>query len=379
NIVISDERNIIIEDSILTRLYVNPVNIESACTQENIKQKSFDKVLKDVNKGKLSENVMIYLRELLSQYSNLSDQVGNRIKEDQNKLSSIEHLLQDQMMQSDFITKKINKANHEEDLAIKYNIIFESSDFPKRDKEIVEQVENQYYRPKGKHNPEIDHILQIEGWEWVNGELRQNTIHYPQHVTYKYSEAYPDYRILDNCVYDSIGNLVRVISYDGSDLYSEIKEAYVDEQVIQDYKNNKYGILQKSKDVKYAIENKLGLSKEHNNRINQINSQVSNTYVKANGKGKKAAEKAAQNILGMFLANEQEKSRMNNQDAINFIRQCTEDHKDEFGELWKTDRESEISFRIAIYSEKLNEVRYYIVDFSTEEPFGKTLLKYHKQ
>lgn len=362
-------------------IYVKPSTLDSISEVLNLKNKDFKSVLKDVSKGKISPTVSVYLAAIAIGYRDMAEQTINESLRFINKSSNINTETQQLEKEIKSLSQTLDQISNTDNYSSQYYILTKSYNYPQKTIKVTESIENKYYRPKGQYNAEIDLLHQTSGWEWALDEnnLIRESVYFPNNVTYKYHPDHKEYKIIGPGIFDEKGNLLRVLYYkDASNLFSNLEKEYINDCVISDYKNNKYGILNKSQDVQYALKNTLGLSNEHSKKINQIGNKTVDTFSKSSGKNKRELNKSAQNILGLMMAQEAENKRMKNEEAINFIKQCKKDHEAEFGKLWKVVRVDDKTFNILIYSDTLNTVRNYKVEFSVSEPFGKLNLQYSR-
>ena len=373
------ENQICLESKASQQISIKPTLIDSLYTSLNIKNKNINSVLKDVKKGKMSPEVFAYLLAIGGTYNDLINKYSSEATRNRDCVRKLDYEKRETENDINKLLKKINLNSNSKDYRSVFFELTNTYNYPEKVIEVTECVENKYYRPIDKNNDKVDYLHHINGWEWAvdDEHLLKETTYFPNNITYKYHPDHPEYRIVNTCVFDEKGNLIRVLYYkEASHLFNSLERDFIDECITSDYKNNKYDILRKPQEVQYVLKNILGLSNEHNKKINNINNSAINTISNSYGKSKSATNKAAQNVFGLLISSISENDRMKNAEANNFIKQCKIDHEGEFGRIWKVDRLDNKSFQIMIYCPSKNIVRNYKVEFSVSEPFGKLNLKH---
>lgn len=378
-VVVGENPNIIRADSAVSTIYLSKTALEKIAIDSNKKKIDLKDIRKDAGKGKLTIPVVSCLEAMTFIYADLCHQVMEKYSDANRYLQSLDKQIWDVNTNIKSLSRKIDYVSSTDNYERAVYELTGSSNYPRKEITVKEKVKNKYYRPFGEDNTQANLILQTEGWEWASEKLEKKQVYYPSPISYEFHPKYPQYRILNGCAYDSIGNLKRVLyCNDESKIIDKLEKKYINDQIIKDYKNNKYGILSKPRDVQYALKNILGLSSEHDKRISSIDldNKVVDIVRNSNGKSKKAARNDAKKVLGLFFARELERGRLDNKDAKNFITQCEEDHKGEFGKLWKVDRVNDTTFQIVVYSEKQGKERKYTIKYFAKEPFGMPEYKY---
>ena len=367
-----------------TLIYLSPSFLNEL---RNFKPKEYDinQVKKDIKKGKINLITMIYLSAINSSINDNILQINQSISSENNNIRNLESQINELADESEKLDKNINYLSTKNSFASYFSELVDYNNYPT--KKII--VQEEIKRPYGVDNTENDKLVQSAGWEWVNEDLEEKTEHFPYNVTYLYSPNHPDYRIKldhDNSIkgaaYSADGQLIRVLSFNGQKELHDLRKDFIREMVIKDYKNNKYDILKKPKSVAYAIENRLGLSNAASKKDAASRDKFVDDYKKLsknyNPKSKAAQKKAGMWLFGALMDQSMREAEINNPDAINFIKQCEEDHKNDFGSLWKIDRIDNTSFMVFIYNEALDKIRKYKFTFYSEDAFGKVKSRWEK-
>ena len=251
-------------------------------------------------------------------------------------------------------------------------------------KQISVKVDNKNYRPKLFRDDSLDKLdlrLQKRGWEWADSkEKKRHEESYPHRYVYYSVETHPEYRFVytnnvGNAIYDHEGNLVRFICLSQEDLYRWKKPDLINTLLMleyrKDYTNNKYNIKNESKDVQYAIVNKLGMSNESDTRMAQaiidgskggLLYKYSNDW-KESIKGYNQREKAAKEMIIELL-------RRSNDTAHNFLKQLENDHADDYSYIYKIERLSNVSFKIHFVTKDIKPKCDVVITYYQTKPFG---------
>ena len=192
---------------------------------------------------------------------------------------------------------------------------------------------------------QLDIKYQSVGWEWINEEQpEKNELFYPEAITFLSYKSHPNYRVIDNGVYDDKGELVRVINLTRNRNLNEICKTLV---FAQDYLNNKYGINKAPAKTQYALKNRLGLSDE----VAQCAGKHLNTAIEANmekafsvSRTRKNQAKIKENRAGAALLGEIFK--LEDEQANRFIRQLEADHEKDFSQIIEIKRIDNKTFRL---------------------------------
>lgn len=247
-------------------------------------------------------------------------------------------------------------------------------------KQISIRVDNKNYRPKllfsDSSLDELDLRLQKQGWEWVEktkSNQRQKES-YPYEYSYYSFESHPEYRLVGKNIYDKEGNLVRYISMSRKDIYwdqPKFIEILLMLEYRKDYINNKYNIKNESKDVQYAIVNKLGMSNESDTRMAKaiINGSKGGFLYKYSNdwqesiKGYNQREKAAKEMIIELL-------RRSNDTARNFLKQLEKDHADDYSYIYKIERLSNVSFKVHFVTKDIKPKCDVVITYYQTKPFS---------
>ena len=250
-------------------------------------------------------------------------------------------------------------------------------------KEITISTKNPYYIGYNYYNPDTLDMLekkqQSEGWEFLYSNNRWSKHDsYPQELNYYVYDVAPQYKVLYNeneieCVYDKDGELVYIPSFTREKNLIEltdIKRAVY----YSDYQNNKYEI--KSQPAKTQEYLKLVLGQE--NGFEKAGSTVLGTVYAA-----AFASMAASSLLSpleAYKAQNKAKKKvveeaLKYKDSLGekYIEQLREDHDAEFGYVYMIDRMSNVSFRIIYINKKsLQPSHCAIVTYRTgNKPYTK--------
>lgn len=133
----------------------------------------------------------------------------------------------------------------------------------------------------------VDHY---SGWEWLhNDESQYIEEYYPLELRYQRYDSHPQYKIVNNDVYDNSGKLVRITNImESEDLDSRIIDALYRESYINDYQNNKYNFKKENLKAQNYVKIVLGLlsgdalvswSDIGNNYLRQLNADHEKDFI----------------------------------------------------------------------------------------------------
>jgi hypothetical protein len=290
------------------------------------------------------------------------------------------------------VEEKIESYNDKRDAFYWYYQSEKKRDYPQ--KQITVKVRNGNYRPyllfgnngdyRGpKSVDELDMRLQQRGWEWVQdtNKRTQKNESYPYEYSYYSYAEHPDYRLVymntnkgGYAIFDKDGNFIRYpylshkkIIYDKN---PDIIDNLLTLEYRKDYINNKYNIKSENQDVQYAIVNRLGLSKESNDKMAKafikgmeggMLYKYSNSWqesVKGYNQRDQAAKKAAGEIF-----------RLLNDTAENFLDQLKKDHEEDFKYIYKIERMSNASFKVYFVTKELKPKCDVVITYYQVKPF----------
>ena len=176
-----------------------------------------------------------------------------------------------------------------------------------------------------------------DDWKWMNEEEPDyKSDSYPVFLQYNYYPSHPQYKVVGDHVYNSDGSLVRAAnpcSEYGDFLREDVGEALVLFQAAIDYKNNKYN------------------------------------FKKENAK----AQNHVKMVLG--LINVPEKDRLKYFDATGraYINQLKSDHYNDFRVIMKSERTSNLSFKLTVGDDNWNPIATYSVTYQNNGKFKSTI------
>lgn len=345
-----------VEDGYFLKKYIweNP--------KEFPKKKDYPKIeniLKNVQKKKINDEVRDALRAVFTTITQNKESLSELKNSDLQLMKDAETALQ--------TLKSYDPERHDEYLSRNEREIFDkfSLPYPPACKTITDykNVENKWRRDINasySENSFIDKMLQTKGWEWANkyDGYESQSVHYPVTATFKVYESHPEYHVVDNVVFDAEGNLVRILElnnktiiYDKvtlSDVVRFSNTKIINKAIINDYKNNKYNILNEGADVKYALDNLLGLSdafkKAEEKRLEPYTKKLKQALLSGNA----ALYSRLQDQYAHILYGPKPNDPHNNKKATAFIAQCNLDHENLRLKIWKIERVDNVTFKIIL-------------------------------
>lgn len=175
----------------------------------------------------------------------------------------------------------------------------------------------------------LDAALQSEGYEWIEQEKYiEKEEKYPVDITYRAYASHPQYRIIDDCIYDTKGNLVRIIRLTRAMFTDDLMEHIRTAIYAQDYKLGKHDISQAAQSTHEALRSVLGL-----NRSVQKQS---------------ATDPKGSAIRTNSYGNE----NLNNEMAKRYIEQLTLDHEKDFAYIYEITRMNDTQFKLLFLDTK---------------------------
>ncbi len=213
----------------------------------------------------------------------------------------------------------------------------------------------------------LDRAEQTRGWEWIYSE-NPETVYIKGGTALKYA-SHPSYRVKGEAVYNSVGTLVRILSFAKREEFDKKEDSdskYTDGQrnlstilVKQDYINNVQGIKNAGKDVVYSLTYHLGMNPQAVKEKNQRDYKLGKAIVFGN---KKQAQWA---LLGAALGND----KWNNPRALQFINDRIAAHADEVDIVYKFERLTPTSFKIITLDADGNATHAFKVTFKAAGAF----------
>lgn len=223
-----------------------------------------------------------------------------------------------------------------------------------------------YDDPKWLDN--LDKTLQSKDYEWLNAATFTEKVEkYPLDITYRLYEGHPTYRVINNYIYDTKGNLLRVICFTRKMINSELMKNAKKLVYAQDYKSNKHGIAQASSNTHYALKNRLGLSNEAGKKVaKQIEKALISGLSSYTYKQKKEAE-VQSSIAELSLLNET--LRLDDEQAGLYLEQLKLDHQKDFKYLYEISRKSDTEFKLTFLNDTGKASYSFVIGFSNIKPY----------
>ena len=176
-----------------------------------------------------------------------------------------------------------------------------------------------------------------EEWKWMEEEEPQyKSDSYPIFLQYNYYPSHPQYKIVGYHVYGNNGDLIRAANpcSEFSDfLREEVGEALVLYKAAIDYKNNKYNF--KKENVK--------------------------------------AQNHVKMVLGLINVPEKDRLKYFDVTGANYIKQLRSDHYNDFRMILKSERTSNLTFKITIGDDNWNPIETYSVTYHNKGSFKSTI------
>lgn len=276
-------------------------------------------------------------------YRNPTDKIAKNIKKGKLTSSVISCLEEYNHVLSDSI-QEIQRS-----VELEWDEWFVAEKIPYPYKDIVKAIRNPYYRGYNYNNADtldkIDGAQQRKGWEFLcNGNRQYKEDTYPFNVKYYIYDKAPQYKVVsqDLTVYDKKGQLVYVPSLTRKNTheFEEIKRIVY----LADYKNNKYNILSSPQRVQKYLNQMLGKKGEMESGYYMGVAMAlalafsSSPYAYATENNLNPRQR------GQLIDAYNKEYR--NTEGERFIKQLTEDHKDEFGYIYMIERVSNVGFRV---------------------------------
>lgn len=352
----------------------------------------YKKILKDASKGKLSDELVLFLNESKYNLARSNDNILNQKQNEERKLRNSKDVLSLLLEKiGRFKDKEMSSSNNDK---VPSSTLFGKDEIkllgnslpgyiPIKEIERSQKNKNPWKRKLDvsySQNDYIDKKTQTEGWEWIENEndFKEETLYYPNKVTYKVYSSHPDIRIVKDCAFDAEGNLLRVLSFtkegmfekDIDALESKLSEMLNLLLIVKDYKDNKYGIKEAGADVVYAVENLIGISNEfkkaEEKRLKPYVSQMENALKSGNVR----LYNQLRDKYAVIIYGPKPKDPNNNEKAKNFINQCKSDHAKDKIRIWKIDRLSDTSFKVIFLNAANSATREISLTFGNEAPYG---------
>lgn len=218
----------------------------------------------------------------------------------------------------------------------------------------------------------LDLKAQIKDWEWWSNEKSEKTYTaYPRSMYYYIYKSHPEYRVIQDVIFNADGNIVCQVGLIRSDrnVIDILKEELLKSIYIKDYKSNKYDILKASAKTQENVKLMLGLpyksfvdkkTAAKNQKIikdafrTRAEADLKNGTYEQRAKAKRDAEKAERKF-GMLLFDQLADNDFNA--ANNFKNQLEKDHKDDLYRIYKITRVNNTSFKVA-FMNKDNKSSY---------------------
>lgn len=203
---------------------------------------------------------------------------------------------------------------------------------------------NGYFHESGFANKDFNYYNMVRGWEWVDKEeYESKSEHYPAELSYRFYASHPEYRVMQDEVYDAKGSLVGITQVDAQ---SRFKKDICQQLYKRDFLANKYDINKSTPETLTALRIKLGI--------------INNTDDARMNKWKKMAieardEKAAATTVAAYSRAEKKLEyavimmasldKTSNPQAKKYLEQLEADHVDDFKYLYKIERLDDLSFK----------------------------------
>ncbi len=189
---------------------------------------------------------------------------------------------------------------------------------------------------ESNYNPVI--IIDNDGeWKWMEEEEPQyKNDSYPIFLQYNYYPSHPQYKIVGYHVYSNDGNLIRAAnpcSEFSEFLREEVGEALVLYKAAIDFKNNKYNF--KKENIK--------------------------------------AQNHVKMVLGLINVSEKDRLKYYDITGASYIKQLRSDHYNDFRVILKSERTSNLSFKITIGDDNWNPIETYSVTYHNKGIFKSAI------
>lgn len=230
-------------------------------------------------------------------------------------------------------------------------------------KTVQEKTVNKNYRGYVRYDKAdiLDRPQIIKGWEWLDDEYEDVSIHYPLELDYSKFNAHPEYYVLRrNEVYDKDGNIV-AIGFISSEHIKNLEDEVLNALYIKDYRNNKYDISKEGQNTQLTIKDKLGiLSKsEDANQTKALKGGLAQMVVAGEAQHKakveknyNASKKAEMAGVNAYYKIAKEMSKYEDEKGKQYIRQLQDDHGGTLYFIYKISRIDNTSFHVTYCSDK---------------------------
>ena len=215
--------------------------------------------------------------------------------------------------------------------------------------------------------------MQLFGWEWwIKEKSEEMYTTVPFSFRYRRYKSHPDYRIIQDKVFNKNGDLIcqtNLLRSD-EDIIRGLKEKILNTIYILDYKSNKYDILKAPARTQEAVRNMLGLpfKSSVDAKTAKKNQKIVNDYFKtqldevmvSNGNWQQRANARArannaESKMGALLLSGLFDKNFNA--ALSFKQKLEEDHKNDLYSIYKISRVNNTSFKVIFMNNK-NETSY---------------------
>lgn len=301
----------------------------------------------------LDESLYDYALDVFSSFAGNSSSVDRKVIKmiNRKKVSkmSVPYL-------SSLLNKQISEINSISTETENLTIAPQDIPYKKVFKKVINPNSRAYWYVNDKgHLDGIDKKMQMNGWEWLQIGLSEKVrTMAPYSMTYEKYASHPQYRVIDDKVYDNDGNLVYQICLlrSNTKVINYIIEELKKEVYIADFKANKYDILKSPAATQEEFKEMLGLP--HKNTVDpktvKKNRKMINDYVNAvGGSSYRQRERAKSEAVGLFVLGAMLDPNYNT--ARKFKQQLEEDHKNDFVGIWRISRVSNTSFKIVFLND----------------------------
>ena len=197
----------------------------------------------------------------------------------------------------------------------------------------------------------LDEGRQTVGWTWVSDSLfKEEKGPAPDYLPLRSYSEYPQYYVCGNYIFDNKGRLIRVQSFLRDSVTYEVKDYILNRLYVLDYITNKYNVKSLSSEAQYAIRNNLGISEEAELRLRQSGENILGALIDGVEAEFWGSERDQWESLGKFAGTVinfySESERLNNKDAVQYLKELEEDHKNDLDYVYKIERTGNASFSI---------------------------------
>ena len=211
---------------------------------------------------------------------------------------------------------------------------------------------NGYFHESDFANKDFSYYNMVRGWEWVDKEeYESKSEHYPAELSYRFYASHPEYRVMQNEVYDAQGSLVgmtQVVAqgpYDGG-FWRSFEKDIRQQLYKRDFLANKYDINKSTPETLTALRIKLGIIKNTDDArmekwkkmaIEARDEKAAATTVAAYNRAEKKLYEAVMMMASL--------DKTSNPQAKKYLEQLEADHVDDFKYLYKIERLDDLSFK----------------------------------